>query len=583
MTKDFLDFSGLDAFTRAIDPVKIGRGVIKAQRWAAAQRVYKEVLERYGHETAEAAAAAVKAGRSPDAILERAERLKNEREEREALLASPPPLHGSARWASTVDLGKGLRSREAFDDPRSILLGTVMHPDGKGAAGFLHWDDDGHLMTLAPTRSGKAITTIVPNLLRYQGSCVVLDPKGELYASTSKWRSTLGPVYRIAPFDTGADPATAQFPRHGYNPLAHIRSQAEARALAELMFPKDPKGQEFFSDDAVSFLTGLILLVLDDAPPHLRNIGTLRQMTAASVERLRESILPRMRQSVRATVREAAENVLGKSLATGLPNLRDTLNSKLALWSDEALIKATDRDEVDFASLKDQTATVYVTVPFELLKPYAPFVKVLLKGALDAMLRNPRQPDIPVLFILDEFLALGSFPEFRDAIRTHASAGVRLWFFLQDLGSLQEFYPGTGWWSFFNCSVKQFFGTDDHFTAELIGKDIGQQTVAYRATNAGANVSASMGGEGSAGVNFSSGESVNFLGRALLNLDEVVAELAPWLPDGTRNGIIKLRNPPYPVRVRLVPHSFSERCRERLGAFQPSPGEMSDEHRQTGP
>jgi hypothetical protein len=29
------------------------------------------------------------------------------------------------------------------------------------------------------------------------------------------------------------------------------------------MFPRDPNGQEFFNDDAVSFLTGLILYVLD--------------------------------------------------------------------------------------------------------------------------------------------------------------------------------------------------------------------------------------------------------------------------------------------------------------------------------
>ena len=33
--------------------------------------------------------------------------------------------------------------------------------------GFIHWDGDGHLMTVAPTRTGKARTTIIPNLLRY--------------------------------------------------------------------------------------------------------------------------------------------------------------------------------------------------------------------------------------------------------------------------------------------------------------------------------------------------------------------------------------------------------------------------------
>ena len=54
------------------------------------------------------------------------------------------------------------------------------------------------------------------------------------------------------------------------------------------------------------------------------------------------------------------------------------------------------------------------------------------------------------------------------AIRTHASAGVRLWFFLQDMGTLEEHYPGTAWHAFLNTSVKQFFGVDDPFTADLV-------------------------------------------------------------------------------------------------------------------
>jgi type IV secretion system protein VirD4 len=145
------------------------------------------------------------------------------------------------------------------------------------------------------------------------------------------------------------------------------------------------------------------------------------------------------------SVREAANNVLGKSGDRGLPNLRDTLHSKLSLWSDPALLEVTDRNDVDFGRLKDHQATVFITVPLNLLEPYAPFVKVLLKSALDAMLDHPAKPKHPVLFILDEFRSLGPFADFRNAIRTHASAGVRLWFFLQDMGTLEEHYPGTAW------------------------------------------------------------------------------------------------------------------------------------------
>jgi Type IV secretory system Conjugative DNA transfer len=361
----------------------------KAGRHWKASRVRKQIEEQYDAETAEAVAAAIASGRNPQPILERAERRKAESAEREKLLTNPPPLHRSAAWATAKDLSRFLKGRDSFDTQSSILLGTFLEDGAQDPAGFVHWDGDGHLLTLAPTRSGKSVTTIIPNLLRYRGSAVVLDPKGELYEATSAWRAAnVGPVYRIAPFDDGSDPTTQGFPKHGLNPLARIRSQHQARGQAQLMFPRDPNGQEFFNDDAVSFLTGLILYVLDSAPEHRRNLGTVREATAASLDRFKH-LVTLMAGSRLPGVREAANTVLGKSGDRGLPNLRDTLHSKLSLWSDPALLEVTDRNDVDFARLKDHQATVYITVPLNLLEPYAPFVKVLLKAALDAMLDHP--------------------------------------------------------------------------------------------------------------------------------------------------------------------------------------------------
>jgi type IV secretion system protein VirD4 len=547
-----------------------GRWGWKAGRHWKASRVRKQIEDQYDAETAEAVAVAIVSGRNPKPILERAERRKAECAEREKLLANPPPLHGSAAWASANDLSRFLKDRDGFDTPSSVLLGTFLEDGAQDPAGFVHWDGDGHLLTLAPTRAGKSVTTIIPNLLRYQGSAVVLDPKGELYEATSAWRaSNVGPVYRIVPFDDGSDPATQDFPKHGFNPLARIRSQHQARGLAQLMFPRDPNGQEFFNDDAVSFLTALILYILDSAPEHRRNLGTVREATAAPLDRFMQ-VAHLMAASRLPSVRDAANNAIGKSKDRGLPNLRDTLHSKLSLWSDPALLAVTDRNDVDFGALKDRKATVYITVPLTLTETYAPFVKVLLKAALDAMIDNAAKPDIPVLFVLDEFLSLGPFADFRNAIRTHASAGVRLWFFLQDMGTLEEHYPGTAWHAFLNTSVKQFFGIDDPFTAELVGRYLGNQTVAYRSTQTGGNVSAQMGNwleDGSAGVSLSTGESIQFLGRPLMTPDEVMALLSDWHANGVRTGIVHIRGP-RAFKVQLVPHDKSATCRARLGAFQ---------------
>lgn len=45
-----------------------------------------------------------------------------------------------------------------------------------------------HLATFAPTGRGKGVSVLVPNLLSYPHSCVVTDPKGELYRLTSEHR-----------------------------------------------------------------------------------------------------------------------------------------------------------------------------------------------------------------------------------------------------------------------------------------------------------------------------------------------------------------------------------------------------------
>ncbi|MGV7219477.1 type IV secretory system conjugative DNA transfer family protein [Bradyrhizobium sp. UFLA05-112] len=125
----------------------------------------------------EAVAAAVASGRSYQAFLSRAEK-QAETAERERLLIQPPPLHGSASWASAADLGRFLKERDHFDNPSSIVLAAFLEDGARQPAGFVHWDGESHLLTVAPTRAGKSVTTIIPNLLHYRGSVVVLDPQG---------------------------------------------------------------------------------------------------------------------------------------------------------------------------------------------------------------------------------------------------------------------------------------------------------------------------------------------------------------------------------------------------------------------
>jgi type IV secretion system protein VirD4 len=498
---------------------------------------------------------------------------REERERLEHLAANPPPLHGSARWASTAEVSGAGLLRDAFDGPSALLLGAFADPaQGDAITDQIYWDGEGHLLTVAPTRSGKSTTMIIPNLVRYQGSCVVLDPKGELYRDTAAWRREhVGPVYRIAPFLPETD---------GFNPLESLTGFADAKALADLLMPVDPKAQDFFRKDAIAILTAMVVYVARHAPPGKRTLAEIRNLTAGPLTRL-GGFLEVMASSPDRAIANAAGIVLGKNRDRGLPSLRDTLNTELSLWDDPGVVRATSRTTVDFRSLKDRPATVYITVPFDKTDAYAAFLKIALTTALEAMLQNPGDPDIPVLFVLDEFLALGPFPKFRDAIRTHASAGVRLWFFVQDVPTLEHLYGATGWKPFLNTSVKTFFGTDEPYTGQLIRDFVGDATQAYLTTSLNTQEQMPHGRFPDARGSSSSTVSrqVQFSARPLLSPTEAVSLLSGPLSDKTRYGLMFVRGC-NPVKLRLVPWFLGGKVPRRVGPSPtdpPKPGNNREE------
>ena len=52
-------------------------------------------------------------------------------------------------------------------------------------------EEKGHITTIAPTGAGKGISCVIPTLLTYSGSIIVVDPKGENYEVTHRRRRQL--------------------------------------------------------------------------------------------------------------------------------------------------------------------------------------------------------------------------------------------------------------------------------------------------------------------------------------------------------------------------------------------------------
>ncbi|HBO4228387.1 TPA: type IV secretory system conjugative DNA transfer family protein, partial [Pseudomonas aeruginosa] len=85
--------------------------------------------------------------------------------------------YGSARWAEADDIRKA-----GLTQPAGIFLGKYRNE-------YLRHEGPEHVLTFAPTRSGKGVGLVVPTLLSWPASAVIHDIKGENWQITAGWRS----------------------------------------------------------------------------------------------------------------------------------------------------------------------------------------------------------------------------------------------------------------------------------------------------------------------------------------------------------------------------------------------------------
>ena len=57
---------------------------------------------------------------------------------------------------------------------------------------LITYSGDGHLITLAPTGTGKTSGPVICNALKHPGQLIVLDMKGEIHAATAEARRAMG-------------------------------------------------------------------------------------------------------------------------------------------------------------------------------------------------------------------------------------------------------------------------------------------------------------------------------------------------------------------------------------------------------
>ncbi len=467
-----------------------------------------------------------------------------------AALTSPEPLrpsgsHGTAEWGGT----------EALEEAeRGIVLGRASAKKKP----LLRYDGPGHALTVAPTRAGKGVGAVVPNLLDHPGPVLVTDPKGENLVLTARYRAgVLGHrVIALDPF--GLAPASlfgrvgeGSVERGALNPLDLLRpgstdASDDAAGIAEMLVVDDDGGNRFWNDEARALLGGLVLHVALAETGARRSLLTVREHLTAAPDDF-EAVLAAMAGSSNSVVQRTANRIRQKH-DKERSAVVSTAQSHTHFLDSPRMAGVLGHSTFSLEALRGGRAggsgrlSVYLLLPPDRLDAFSRWLRLMVATALAEVARlGPLPGGAPpeggrALFLLDEFAQLGPMAPVRRAVSLMAGYGVQVWTFLQDLGQLRRLYP-KDWESFVaNADVVQAFGVTDQFTAEYLSKMAGTATVFDRSTGSGR----SRGKQTSRSTNVGSRETA----RALVTPDELRRL-------GTGEQLLVVRGS-QPVRARRV-------------------------------
>ncbi|UUX97294.1 type IV secretory system conjugative DNA transfer family protein [Aquabacterium sp. J223] len=362
-----------------------------------------------------------------------------------ALIAAARPrraLHGDARFASATEVERAGLTGNVGGSP-SILLGRY----GKR---FLALPGQLSVMLSAPTRSGKGVGIVIPNLLNWPDSVVVLDIKGENFDVTAGFRAAHGQaVYAFSPFDDSAR-------SHRWNPLSTMRTSLLHRvgdllAIGQVFFPNDggsTSSEAFFNDQARNLFLGIGLYLLE-TPELPRTIGEMLRQSSGKGQPLKDHFTAAIKQraedgkALSDECVDALQRLLSNSENT-LSSIVSTFNAPLVIFADAVVDAATSADDFRLEDVRRRRMSIYVRIPPNRLANARPLLNLFLSQLVSLNTRTLPVQDkalsVQCLLVNDEFAAMGRVGIISSAAAFLAGYNLRLLTVVQAMSQLDAVY-----------------------------------------------------------------------------------------------------------------------------------------------
>ncbi|MDY6947763.1 MAG: type IV secretory system conjugative DNA transfer family protein [Pseudomonadota bacterium] len=389
----------------------------------------------------------------------------------------PRPLHGAAR----------------FEDRRAIKRAGLL-----GEEGILLGEMRGRYLVLpgqqgvalaAPPRAGKGVGVVIPNLLNWAGSAVCVDIKRENWTITAGYRAAQG--YDCFLFD----PLSESGLTAAWNPLSYVSPMAERRVndlqrIGNMLYPEVPGTDPFWIASARSLFVG-IGLYLFETPSLPKTVGEILRQGMASDDEGFGAHWKRIvqgrnsgRYPLSSACVRALYDVIDLAPVTA-SSIRKTFTSRLDLWLNPILDRATSRNDFDLRDLRRRPMSIYVAVNPDDLHRLRPVLSLFFEQAIGLQTRVLPEHDPTlkrqVMMLLDECPALGRIPILSEAISYVPGYNVRVVMVFQAPSQLREVYgPENSRTILKSLGARIAFAPKDFEDAREISEELGDTTVRVR-------------------------------------------------------------------------------------------------------
>jgi len=358
--------------------------------------------------------------------------------------AKPQSMHGDARFAGKGELSKHGMLKEADN---GILV-------GKFGGDLVRLPGQQFVILAAPTRSGKGVGIVIPNLLEYGESMVVLDIKQENYEITSGWRASQGQeIYLFNPF--AEDKRT-----HRWNPLSYISTDPSFRvsdlmSISAMLYPDGSDDQKFWVSQSRNAFLAFSLYLLEkwdyDETQKLpeknrlqRTLGQIYRLSSGDGTDLRKFYQKLASEPfLSGNAKGAFANLLSQAEET-FASILGTLKEPLNAWINPVLDAATSADDFLLTDVRKKKMTIYIGIlPNKLAESRLIinlFFSQLINVNTKELPQNNKELKHQCLMLMDEFTSIGKVNILASSVSYMAGYNMRLLPIIQSMAQLDATY-----------------------------------------------------------------------------------------------------------------------------------------------